>query len=283
MKNIFFCMYFKGNIMLKNPWSSFEHLDVSDRWHPQIVLIAMFLYLFGLIIWLIYLYFNKKYIMIHHKLLTLLLFVRGFDYFIFYISFIVYNINGISTNYDLLFYEILNSIFEVIGFFFLLIVSMGYLLYRPRLNVKQMKVAVSSIVLYGFICILDETCFLFIDYCHFIELFQFILRCFLLVGIVALLNALISSIHSVIRQEQWKLELKKSYLLLRSHKILRWSFYIYVIGPITVYILYLSIFHWTEEWLYYMINCDIIEPALLSYIFYHFRPSPYFVHIDGVF
>ena len=107
---------------------------------------------------------------------------------------------------------------------------MGYILYRPTLNVKQMKVAVGSIVLYGLICILDETCFLFEEYCHFIELFQFILRCFLLVGIVALLNALISSVHTVIRQEQWRDELKKSYLLLRSHKILRWAFYIYVIG-----------------------------------------------------
>ena len=146
-----------------------------------------------------------------------------------------------------------------------------------------MKVAVGSILMYGIICILNEICFLFESYCHFIQLFQFILRCFLLVGIVALLNALISSVYNVIRSEQWKLDLTKSYLLLSSHKILRWAFYIYVIGPITVYILYLSIFHWSEEWLYYMINCDIIEPLLLSYIYYHFRPSPFFVHVNDIF
>merc|ERR1712176_1108317 len=105
--------------------------------------------------------------------------------------------------------------------------AMGYHLYRSNLNVKQMKVAVSSICAYGFVCLLDETCFLFQDYCHFVELFQFILRCFLLVGIVALLNALISSCHTVIRQEAWRSDLMNAYLLLRSHRILRWSFYIY--------------------------------------------------------
>merc|ERR1712176_1458146 len=144
--------------------------------------------------------------------------------------------------------------------------AMGYHLYRSNLNVKQMKVAVSSICAYGFICFLDETCFLFDEYCHFVELFQFILRCFLLVGIVALLNALISSVYTVIRTAAWKPELKSAYLLLKSHRVLRWSFYMYVIGPISIYILYLSIFHWTEEWLYQMINSDIIEPMLLAYI-----------------
>ena len=256
---------------------------MSQRWHPQIILIAAIFYLIGLITWLIYCYLHRKYFIVHHKLLIALLTVRVIDYFIWYISYLAYNAHGISTNWDLMFHKIFNSLFEVIGFFFLLIVSMGYILYRTNLNVKQMKIAVGSILLYGFICFLDETCFLFEAYCHFVELFQFILRCFLLVGIVALLNALISSVQTVITQQAWRPELKKSYLLLRSHKILRWSFYIYVIGPISVYILYLSIFHWTEEWLYQMINSDIIEPMLLAYIYYHFRPSPIFVHIPGVF
>ncbi len=40
--------------MLLNPWNSFEHLDVSDRWHPQIVLVVIVWDLFGLIIGIIY-------------------------------------------------------------------------------------------------------------------------------------------------------------------------------------------------------------------------------------
>merc|ERR1712129_568057 len=156
---------------------------------------------------------------------------------------------------------------------------MGYTLYRSNLNIKHMKVAVGSILLYGFVSLLDETCAIwFADYCHFIELFKFILRCFLLVGIVALLNALISSVQSVLRQATWRSELKNAYLLLKSHKILRLAFYIYVIGPISVYILYLSIFHWAEEYLYLMIQQVMIEPIILAYIYYHFRTSTFFVH-----
>merc|ERR1712003_568782 len=101
-------------------------MDASQRWHPQIILIATFFYLFGLIIWCIHCYFHQKYVIIHHKLLTVLLTVRLFDYLVWYISYCQYNKHGISTNWDLMLHKLLNSAFEVIGFLFLMLVSMGY-------------------------------------------------------------------------------------------------------------------------------------------------------------
>lgn len=274
---------FQGAISLKNPWPTFEHLPVSLRYHPQIVLVAALEYLVALLCWCLYCYRHRQWIVVHHRLLTAMLSVQTLDMAVYWISYIVYNGHGRSGDFDLVLYQVIGSGFEVTGFFFLLIVSMGYIVYRPGLELKQMKVAAMSIVMYGVICSMGALCFEFEEYCHFIDLFQFILRCFLLVGIVALLNALISSVHTVIRQKPWEPQLEKAYLLLKAHKTLRWAFYAYVIGPISVHIVYMSIFHWTEEWLYKMINANIIEPALICIICYHFRPSPHFAHVEGVF
>ena len=272
-----------GRISLRNPWRRFAQLSASERWHPDIVLAAALLYAVGLAAWSLALYRRRAQIRIHHKVLTLLLALRTLGCAVHWASFVAYAADGVAAASDAVAHELLAALFEVVGFLFLFMVSCGYVLYRPRMNYKQMRVALLSIALYGFVCALNETCFLFGAYCHFIELFQFILRCFLLVGIVALLNALISSVHTVVRQEQWRAELAQAYLLLRAHKVLRWAFYAYVIGPIAVYILYLSIAHWTEEWLYVMLNTSVIEPALLAAIYWHFRPSHFFVHVEGVF
>lgn len=268
---------------MTNPWSSFEHLPVSLRYHPQIVVMAMFEYLSVLIVWCSYCYRHRSRMVLHHELLVAVLSLRTLEHFVYWISYSIYNGHGVDGDFDVVFYEVLDGWFEVIGFFFLLIVSMGYIVYRPLLDLKQLKVAVISIVMYGVIASMDALCFAFEAYCHFIDLFKFILCCFLLVAIVALLNALISSVHSVVRQKPWTPQLEKSYLLLRAHKTLRWAFYAFVIGPISVHIVYLSIFTWTEEWLYKMINTNFIEPLLISLIVYHFRPSAHFVHVDGLF
>ncbi|ETO33047.1 hypothetical protein RFI_04064 [Reticulomyxa filosa] len=167
--------------------------------------------------------------------------------------------------------------------FFLFIVAMGYKLYRPNLHVGQMRIALCLLLLYAGVCFAKQTCFMFRSYCKFIQLLQFIFRCFLVVGIVALLNALISSVQTVIRSELWRSDLAYSYALLKAHKDLRSSFYLFLMIPIGVYLFYLSLLDWTEEWFVGLVNYDIVEPALLSYMFFHFRPAPHFIHVNGIF
>ena len=207
-----------GKILMKNDWDMFGHLDVTDRWFPQTILTSMIVYITILCIWIYHCSKNLDYFIIHHKLITAILSLRVLEYFAFYVSFLVYEANGISTNYDVLAYDLLDSAFEVIAVLFLCYVAMGHTLYRPAIQMRQMKVAIFCVLVYGTICFCEEICFLFDDYCHFIQLFQFIVRCFLLVGIVALLNALISSVQAHVKSMSWRNDLKNAYLLLHAHK-----------------------------------------------------------------
>ena len=158
----------------------------------------MFEYLGALVVWSSYCYRHRSRMVLHHRLLTAMLALLTLEYLMYWISYLMYNGHGVSSDFDVALYEVADGWFEVIAFFFLLLVSMGYIVYRPLLDLKQMKVAVISIVMYGVICSMDALCFQFQDYCHFIDLFKFILRCFLLVGVMALLNALISSVHTMV-------------------------------------------------------------------------------------
>lgn len=222
-----FSLKLKGNVILTNPWTTFQHLDVSDRWHPYIILSTMVIYIIFTFVWITICYLNRQYFIIHHKFLTVLLIIRILEYLVFYVSFVMYNSTGISTDVDLLLYNIIHDVYEIISLIFLMLVSLGYYLYRTQINIRQLRVGVCSLILYCFVCLFTNVCFLFENYCQFLKLFQFILRCFLLVGIIALLNSLVSSVNALIRIEPWKNDLLHSYLLLKSHKF--WFYLCFVL------------------------------------------------------
>merc|ERR1712062_548871 len=80
-----------GSISMQNPWTSFGHLPVSLKFHPQIVMIAASEYLVGLLVWICYCFRHRESIVIHHKLLSLMLLVQTFDYLVYWLSYLVYD------------------------------------------------------------------------------------------------------------------------------------------------------------------------------------------------
>merc|ERR1719245_3003766 len=112
-------------------------------------------------------------------------------------------------------------------------------------------------------------------FCHFIFLVRFIFVSFLLVGIIALMNALASTLQYELGSEPFMHGTKFTYRQLAMLRWIRVFFFVYVLVPIVLTSLLFTFLMWEDLSDIVLLRDLIMLPVLEGIMLWMLQPSEY--------
>jgi len=259
-----------GDISIKNPWG---HLQLGEEYWPTIFLAKLILWCLLFPIWIIVIVINRQYLVIPHHIISLLFILRIFEASVEYTSYEHFNKYGHFDLKRTLLLSFSMDLFEIGGLIWMMVVASGWTIMRSRLSTKEFKTAIGTTLMYSGVCVAERMCYFIPKFCHFVLLLRFILRSFLLVGIIAMINALISRIVDSVTSERWLNGTDVKYKHWMMYKYIRNSFLVMILIPTTIFAIRVSAFSWEDKWTEALMRDIVFLPICEIVMLGWFAPS----------
>jgi len=259
-----------GDISIKNTWG---HLQLGEEYWPTIFMAKLICASLLFPVWLVWIAINRQYLVIPHHIISVLFILRIFEASVEYSSYEHFNKYGHFDLKRTLLLSFSMDLFEIGGLIWMMVVASGWTIMRSQLSTKEFKTAIGTTLMYSGVCVAERMCYFIPKFCHFVLLLRFILRSFLLVGIIAMINALISRIVDSVTSERWLNGTDVKYKHWMMYKYIRNAFLVMILIPTTIFAIRVSAFSWEDKWTEALMRDIVFLPICEIVMIGWFAPS----------
>ena len=263
-------------LTLRNPLpysNEYSHLPIDEVMLPHVAvgfLIIYCMYLAGL---LGQIYFaGERYTKKIHYYFVLSLCLAIFAFIFQYASFKYYDTYGYIKDSLLYTKNITYALFEFTNLTGLLLVSMGWSIWRANLRSSEVRMVNGCLSVYFFINLFDSTC---LDggneACVALTLMKFVLRAILLLAIILALNFTVTQVRSMLVHSPWVPSTPIQYARCQQLHSFRYAFGLFLVLPLAIETVYVTTLSWQDSWLIYFL-LQLSTALMIFHVGVNFSP-----------